>query len=171
MHGGIRMTSQPKLAGAALLMFGAAVLGVFAPASPQTLGSRDVSSGPLAAPQAGSAQAKPTVAHKRTQSAAATKKKAAARSGAKSAADGKTTAAKAPDPWMAVDPGRAAHAAGDAPLPAEPKSVVSHYGTNEPLEIGGKWSGSNDTAEKTRVDNYNANAAGTGGEVGLKLHF
>ena len=81
------------------------------------------------------------------------------------------TADKAPEPWRVVDPGRAAQPASGGPLPTEPKSVVSHYGTNEPLEIGGKWSGSNDTAEKTRVENYNGAAAGTGGEVGLKLHF
>ena len=154
------MMSQSKLA----IVFGFAVAGAAAPAFAQTLPS-----GPVAA-QADVAPTRATAARKTerggTRSAATAKRKTPAKS-----ADGKAEA-KASEPWMAVDPGRAARPAGvEGPLAAEPKSVVSHYGTNEPLEIGGKWSGSNDTAEKTRADNYNANAAGSGGEVGLKLHF
>ena len=42
---------------------------------------------------------------------------------------------------------------------------------NDPIELGGKWNGANDTAAKTRAENYNGDAVGTGGEVGFKLHF
>ncbi len=40
-----------------------------------------------------------------------------------------------------------------------------------PISFGLKWNGANDTAERTRVQNYNGEAAGTGAAVGLKLHF
>ena len=158
MSGGYRMT-QAKLAGALALMVGLITAGYARPSCAQDLFEKTPA--PSADP---TTRAKGGGTHKRDH-AASVRKKAQART-----ADGKADAPKA-EPWMAVDPSRATHASGDAPLPAEPKSVVSHYGTNEPLEVGGKWSGSNDTAEKTRVENYNAGAAGSGGEVGLKMHF
>lgn len=43
--------------------------------------------------------------------------------------------------------------------------------TADPLSIGMKWHGSADDARETRVQNYNGNAAGTGAEVGMQLHF
>ena len=42
---------------------------------------------------------------------------------------------------------------------------------DDPLSVGMKWNGSNDNSSQTRVQNYNGTAAGTGAEVGLKLHF
>ena len=57
--------------------------------------------------------------------------------------------------------------ATSASLP-EPKTASE---TVNPLSLGMKWSGSNDNAEQTRVQNYGGAAAGTGAEVGLKLHF
>ena len=43
--------------------------------------------------------------------------------------------------------------------------------SGDPIDFGMKWNGANDSAEKTRVQNYGGNAEGTGAEVGLKLHF
>ncbi len=85
--------------------------------------------------------------------------------GAAKAAD---TAGAPPAPWMSVDPDRAARPDG-APPPH--KAVVSHARPNDPVEIGGKWNGSNASSAQTRAENYNGDAAGTGGAVGLKLHF
>ncbi len=84
----------------------------------------------------------------------------------------KPAAAQAPEPWRVVDPDRAAKSAGD-PDAAAPKAsnVERRMKPVDQIEIGGKWSGNNDTAEKTRVQNYNGDAVGTGGEVGFKLHF
>ena len=54
-----------------------------------------------------------------------------------------------------------------------PSSRADHHGTTttDPVSFGMKWNGNNDTAEKTRVQNYGGDAAGTGAAVGLKLHF
>ena len=56
---------------------------------------------------------------------------------------------------------------------AIPTSRAAHKGTtsSDPVSFGMKWNGSNDTAEKTRVQNYNGDATGAGAAVGLKLHF
>ena len=82
------------------------------------------------------------------------------------------TKPQAPEPWRAVDPSRVARPATEAgTAPVGATGVEAHRRPVDPIEFGGKWSGNNDTAEKTRVQNYNGDAFGTGGEVGLKLHF
>lgn len=43
--------------------------------------------------------------------------------------------------------------------------------SDNPLSLGMKWNGTNDTTTQTRVQNYGGEATGTGAEVGLKLHF
>ena len=59
----------------------------------------------------------------------------------------------------------AAHAVpADAPAP-------SHEAPADPLSLGMKWNGNNDSAAQTRSQNLDGNAAGTGAEVGMKLHF
>ncbi len=94
-----------------------------------------------------------------------TRTKAHARTAAK-------PAPKGPDPWQVVDPARAAQPVnGAGPTQAAPSSVESHRKPVDPIEFGGKWNAANDDAEKTRVQNYNGDAVGTGGEVGFKLHF
>ncbi len=42
---------------------------------------------------------------------------------------------------------------------------------SDPLSLGMKWTGSNDNAEQTRIQNYGGAAAGTGASVGLNYHF
>jgi len=70
-----------------------------------------------------------------------------------------------------ADPAHQPVDGGRAEQPENAKAEHSTAITPDPLSFGMKWSGSNDTAEKTRVQNYNAGADGTGAEVGLKLHF
>ena len=41
----------------------------------------------------------------------------------------------------------------------------------DPVSLGMKWNGSNDTAAQTRYQNGPENAFGSGAEVGMKLHF
>lgn len=41
----------------------------------------------------------------------------------------------------------------------------------DPLSLGMKWNGSNDTAGQTRSQNLDGGAFGSGAEVGMKLHF
>jgi hypothetical protein len=77
----------------------------------------------------------------------------------------------APPPWQAVDPDRVQQPAGSAAAPQGHTSVERHIGSDDLITLGGKWNGANDTAEKTRVENYNADALGSGGEMGFKLHF
>ena len=160
---GNQMTSQPKLAA---ILFGVMVLAFDGAVGPSLAQS---STEGLARATDAAVAAKPArKGHSNAgKSAAASRTKPQANK----AADGAPDASKALPAWMTVDPGRVAHAPSASSLPNEPKSVVSHVPSNDPLEFGGKWNGSNDTAEKTRADNYNGNAAGTGGEVGLKMHF
>ena len=83
-------------------------------------------------------------------------------------------------PAKAAKPANKAHVrksatASSLPPRAAP-TVPSAEGTppaiaDDPLSFGFKWQGTNDTAEKTRVQNYNGTATGTGAAVGLKLHF
>ena len=98
-----------------------------------------------------------------------TSKTGKANAGASKAGPAKAASAP-PAPWMSVDPDRAARPDG-APPPTGHRSVVSHATPNDPVEIGGKWNGSNASSAQTRSENYNGDAAGTGGSVGLKLHF
>ena len=110
--------------------------------------------GPLAAPDATAAPP-----------ASLESKRTASRTKAKAAKPHHHAAAKLPSP------------ATDAALPeASPStgqraSAASAPPAEDPLSLGMKWNGSNDTAAQTRVQNYNGNAVGTGAEVGLKLHF
>ena len=94
-----------------------------------------------------------------------------ARSGAKPDADKKAASKTPPELWRLADPDRAAPAAGQTDPQPSRQAVVSHAKPVDPIELGGKWNGANDDASKTRVQNYNGDATGTGGEVGLKLHF
>ncbi len=65
-----------------------------------------------------------------------------------------------------------ASSAYEAPVgTAQPIIHAGHDAPADPLSLGMKWNGSNDNARDTRVQNYDGNAAGTGAEVGLKLHF
>ena len=41
----------------------------------------------------------------------------------------------------------------------------------DPVSLGMKWNGSNDSAEQTRIQNYGGTAPGTGASVGLNYHF
>ena len=41
----------------------------------------------------------------------------------------------------------------------------------DPLSLGMKWNGNNDSAAQTRSQNLDGGAVGTGAEVGMKLHF
>ena len=81
----------------------------------------------------------------------------------------KTRAAKAANATAAdLDDGR-----GPAMPPAAkpaPRKPVSEPAT-DPLSLGMKWNGSNDSAEQTRIQNYGGTAAGTGASVGLNYHF
>ena len=43
--------------------------------------------------------------------------------------------------------------------------------TTDPLSLGMKWQGSNDSPEQTRTQNYGGTAPGTGASVGLNYHF
>ena len=81
-------------------------------------------------------------------------------------------APKGLEPWQAVDPARAAQpVTGAGATSTSQSSIAAHRRPVDPIEFGGKWNASNDDAEKTRVQNYNGDAVGTGGEVGFKLHF
>ena len=53
--------------------------------------------------------------------------------------------------------------------PATRKPVAEQ--ASDPLSLGMKWNGSNDSAEQTRIQNYGGTAAGTGASVGLNYHF
>ena len=68
----------------------------------------------------------------------------------------------------AADLPRDAADASRAPVPTSSHGAAP---AADPISLGFKWQGTNDTAEKTRVQNYNGDAAGTGAAVGLKLHF
>jgi hypothetical protein len=60
----------------------------------------------------------------------------------------------------------------DPPEPAVPVAAKRPSGEpTDPLSLGMKWNGSNDNAEKTRIQNYGGDAAGTGAAVGLNYHF
>ena len=56
-----------------------------------------------------------------------------------------------------------------AAKPATRKPVAEQ--ASDPLSLGMKWNGSNDSAEQTRIQNYGGTAAGTGASVGLNYHF
>ncbi len=71
----------------------------------------------------------------------------------------------APAPSAARDPNAPARA------PAMPTAAAGAAAADDPLSFGMKWNGSNDNGVQTRTQNYNGNAAGTGAEVGMKLHF
>ena len=59
-----------------------------------------------------------------------------------------------------------------APTKPTAEAIASKPSTAaDPLSFGMKWNGSNENAAQTRIDNLNGNAAGTGAEVGMKLHF
>ena len=56
-------------------------------------------------------------------------------------------------------------------VPAADLAVAKPIPQADPVAFGMKWNGSNDSAGQTRIENLNGNAAGTGAEVGMKLHF
>ena len=56
-----------------------------------------------------------------------------------------------------------------SPTPARAASRAT--APDNPLSLGLKWNGNNDTATQTRAQNYGGEAAGAGASVGLKLHF
>ncbi len=84
----------------------------------------------------------------------------------------KTRAAKATNKNNAkaadLDDGSEATASpASKPAPRKPVAVP----TSDPLSLGMKWNGSNDSAEQTRIQNYGGTATGTGASVGLNYHF
>ena len=42
---------------------------------------------------------------------------------------------------------------------------------DDPVSLGLRWNGNNDSATQTRTQNYGGNAVGAGAAVGLNLHF
>lgn len=116
-----------------------------------------VGTGPLAEPNEVSSGAKP---------AATTGAKVARKTGRGRA---RRHASKANSPAAQQPLGDAAGERRSAPISSADHRVGGD--TNGPISFGMKWNGANDSAEKTRVQNYDGNAEGTGAEVGLKLHF
>lgn len=65
------------------------------------------------------------------------------------------------------------------PITARSPDAADHHSvdtnsvalTTNPLTLGMKWNGNNDSAGQTRIENLHGGAVGTGAEVGLKLHF
>lgn len=106
----------------------------------------------------------------------------AAPAAAQSALDGPLAPPDAPAPAPAhhakAKAKRVHHAAAkpaqpsaDIPAPSARAARPAKAAPDDPVSLGMKWNGSNDTAAQTRYENLNGNAPGTGAEVGLKLHF
>ncbi len=68
-------------------------------------------------------------------------------------------------PVPAVDGARA------VPQPSPTAASTSAARADDPISLGMKWNGNNDSAAETRSINRNGDAVGTGAEVGMKLHF
>ena len=82
-----------------------------------------------------------------------------------------TAKARAAKTTSGVD-AKAAHLDDQRESPSKPMPHRSAAEpTPDPLNLGMKWNGSNDTAEQTRIQNYGGSATGTGASVGLNYHF
>ncbi len=123
--------------------------------------AQSLTDGPLAAPGTGTPAPREAPAAKSATRASrkpATKTHTANRSDATKATDA-----------IPADLGGSGPGASRAAKPAPRQPPAER--ASDPLSLGMKWNGSNDSPEQTRIQNYGGTAAGTGASVGLNYHF